>query len=93
MFNFWKRRYNEIYYPDLLRTLENGSLDECRNLLALNQRINYLNGVDSMLAKYRKPDGENRNLTLHSTKRKGEFELAILDVPWNAASIQFLPLI
>ncbi|MDP1843886.1 MAG: hypothetical protein Q8K64_10730 [Sediminibacterium sp.] len=93
MLNFWKRRYNEINYNDLLRTLENGSLDETHSLLAQNQRIKYLNGVESMLEKYRKPDGENRNLTLHSTQQHGEFELAILNVPWNSSSLPFLPLI
>src|SRR5688572_20837030 len=93
MFNFLRRRYSEIKYSEIFQTLETGSLDDCRTLLAFHDRINYLNAVDSMLLKYRKPDGDIRNLTLHSTQPKGEFELAIVNVPWNPGDFTFLPLI
>jgi hypothetical protein len=90
---FWKKRYARTDYEKLFRTLEKGIVNDCLKLLFRNDKIEYLSGAHAMLAKYKRPLGYDRKLSLHSAHTNGEFELIVVNVPWKSEEFPFMPLI
>lgn len=90
---FWrKKKRPPIDYSTLISDLQEGNFDIVRKHLAFSNSINYVDGVNFMLAKMRRPEGDVRNLSLFQTVPNGQFELAIFNVPWNS-NLPHLPLI
>jgi len=82
-------------YKELIHILESSPLEDRKKLLPDYQSIHYADGVDFMLLKYRRPDGDVRKLSVYKIFQEGEFDLIIFNVPWNDENnvLPFLPLI
>lgn len=92
MFLF-RKEHHLINYTGLIADLESGDTTMVNRHLAFNNIVQYTDGVVFMLAKMKRPDADERRLSLHKTIVKGNFELAIFNVPWNASDFPYLPLI
>lgn len=90
---FFRKKPASIDYRNLISELEVGDNSKLKQRLAFHKTVEYLDGVDWMLAKMKRPDGDSRNLSLLRSLPKGQFELAIFNVPWNPGDLPYLPLI
>ena len=92
MIFFWQKT-KRINYKKLIEELQDGDYSVLRNRLAFYQDVKYPNGVEFMLAKMKRPDGDCQSLSLFRSETKGRFELAIFNVPWNSSDLPYTPLI
>lgn len=92
MWLFKKRKLSSADYTALITQLQQGDNAALRQRLAFYGSVTYLPATEMMLEKMRRPDGDDRSLSLHQVIYGREFELAIFNVPWGT-NLAYLPLI
>lgn len=92
MWPFKKRKLPSADYTALITQLQQGDNTALRERLAFYGSVTYLPATEMMLEKMRRPDGDERSLSLHEVIYRPEFELAIFNVPWGT-NLAYLPLI
>ena len=92
MWPFKKRKLSSADYTTLITQLQQGDNVALRQRLAFYGSVTYLPATEMMLEKMRRPDGDDRSLSLHQVIYGPEFELAIFNVPWGT-NLAYLPLI
>lgn len=92
MWPFKKRKLSSAEYTTLITQLQQGDYAALRQRLAFYGSVTYLPATAMMLEKMRRPDGDDRSLSLHQVIYGPEFELAIFNVPWGT-NLAYLPLI